>query len=133
MIDLSTFIGIPYLERGRCLQGCDCWGIVKIVYSFLWGIELPEYPYSLSDSEKIKTAMNRPDYSWIKTNSPDKKVIAVMATNFKRNNECNHVGLFISKREMIQSTINIGSHIVNIGSDMWMKRIRGYYRYGNDS
>lgn len=34
---------IPFIEHGRDRDGADCWGLVCMVYSELFGLELPGY------------------------------------------------------------------------------------------
>lgn len=49
----DRFIGVPYLDKGRALAGCDCWGLVHQVFAELRGIELPSY------AERYVTAADR--------------------------------------------------------------------------
>lgn len=49
----DRFVGIPYLDRGRSLVGCDCWGLLREVYRELRGIDLPSY------SDRYVTAADR--------------------------------------------------------------------------
>lgn len=41
-MDLSPFVGLPWADKGRTLDGCDCWGLVRLVYAG-HGVDLPSY------------------------------------------------------------------------------------------
>jgi cell wall-associated NlpC family hydrolase len=38
----SKYVGLPYLEEGREADGCDCYGLVRLVQLQERGIEMPE-------------------------------------------------------------------------------------------
>lgn len=38
----NRYVGIPFASRGRELSACDCYGLLRLVYSAELGIELPE-------------------------------------------------------------------------------------------
>ena len=40
---VNELIGIPWLDRGRSLQGCDCWGLIYLAYKHLYQIMLPTF------------------------------------------------------------------------------------------
>jgi lipoprotein Spr len=40
-MSLDRFVGLPFLDRGRDGNGCDCWGLVRLIYRDLLSIELP--------------------------------------------------------------------------------------------
>lgn len=42
-MDLSPFVGLPWADKGRSPDGCDCWGLVMVVYRAALGIDLPSY------------------------------------------------------------------------------------------
>lgn len=43
MISFDSFVGLPYLDRGRTRAGVDCYGLLRLVYGEQLGIELPAY------------------------------------------------------------------------------------------
>jgi len=43
MSPLDPFVGIPYLDRGRTIEGCDCYGLLRLVMAELRGVELPSF------------------------------------------------------------------------------------------
>ena len=40
---LDDFVGVPWRDRGRDRNGCDCWGLARLVYRERLGIDLPSY------------------------------------------------------------------------------------------
>jgi cell wall-associated NlpC family hydrolase len=51
MINLRDLLGIPFTNRGRTLDGLDCYGLVMEVYK-KFDITLPEYNADFDDTEK---------------------------------------------------------------------------------
>lgn len=52
MRDFSAFVGIPFTDKGRDRSGCDCWGLVRMVYREVLGVELPSYIQSYAAKDK---------------------------------------------------------------------------------
>ena len=48
------YIGIPFTNHGRDLDGVDCWGLVTIVYRRELQIVLPDYHERYRDAEHIR-------------------------------------------------------------------------------
>ena len=38
------YVGIPYRPLGRDRDGCDCWGLLAMVWREQFGCDLPDYP-----------------------------------------------------------------------------------------
>ena len=41
---VSRYFGIPFIDRGLTRDGCDCWGLVRLVILEQTGVKLPGYP-----------------------------------------------------------------------------------------
>lgn len=41
-MNISDFVGLPWRDRGRAMDGCDCWGLLRLVYAAR-GVALPAY------------------------------------------------------------------------------------------
>lgn len=37
------YVGLPYRDLGRDRAGCDCWGLVRMVWAEQAGVEVPMY------------------------------------------------------------------------------------------
>ena len=50
----NRYIGTPFKAFGRTMEGCDCWGLLRIVYREAFGIELPSYvsDYTATDARQ---------------------------------------------------------------------------------
>lgn len=55
-MDLNEFVGIPWKVRGDDFTGCDCWGLLRLVYSRRFGITLPAF-HDEYDTVEDRTAI----------------------------------------------------------------------------
>jgi cell wall-associated NlpC family hydrolase len=52
-MNFDSLVGLPYRDKGRDRAGLDCWGLVRLAFLELRGIELPAY------GEDYSTAADR--------------------------------------------------------------------------
>src|SRR5512144_1011435 len=38
---VAEYVGIPFVDLGRDRQGCDCWGLVRLILAGQAGLALP--------------------------------------------------------------------------------------------
>lgn len=38
----ARYIGRPFRDKGRSLDGCDCFGLLRIIFAERWQIEIPD-------------------------------------------------------------------------------------------
>lgn len=55
MIDIHQWLAVPYKPHGRDMDGCDCWGLVRLVRQQLRGDLLASYGSIAPDSKHALT------------------------------------------------------------------------------
>jgi len=72
MKDYSKYLAIPYRERGRDFNGCDCWGLVRLFLKNEFGIELDSYTeYSVANIEEVKQVAEIEKGNWVRVEAPE--------------------------------------------------------------
>lgn len=127
---LSDFIGIPFVNGGRDLKGCDCWGLVVLYYKHMLGKGIPDYRVSSADFDKISETMHSetesPSSVWEILKEPEPDCIALMRLGYSR--DINHAGIILSDGRMLHCYEPTGSCIVDPSSSIWTKLIKLYIR-----
>lgn len=61
------YIGIPFVDRGRDRDGCDCWGLARLVAREQFGVDLPSYNdgyVTVADAAEIARIIHREKQPW---------------------------------------------------------------------
>lgn len=58
-MNFDDFVGLPYQDNGRSREGCDCWGLVRLVYAEHANITLPCYSdlYRTAEDDAANAAL----------------------------------------------------------------------------
>lgn len=123
---VSRFMNIPYKKNGRDLRGCDCYGLVYMVYKYAFSIDLPTY-YYVEDESEILRCFNNEIKNWEKVEVPERGDVIY----FLIAGQPLHVGVYIGGNEFIHNLFFPGSSSIgNISHKKWKQRIVGFWRYG---
>jgi len=123
----SDYIGIPYKERGRSLDGVDCWGLVCLMYADM-DINVPSYLHEYitsSDIDSVATAINKNKSNWRKVEAPD--VGDVLVFNIM-GFPC-HVGVYVGQGDFIHSFRGTAVCVERLNSISWSRRLSEVYRW----
>jgi len=125
----QSFVGLPWLPGGRGRDGCDCWGLVCLVYREALQIELPSF-----DGAYV-TARERRDIAAIVSSERDKMDWREVATPadfdvllFRVGRYESHVGIACGRGMMLHASSGNLSAVERIGP-MWASRLAAIYRH----
>lgn len=126
-MNTADYIGIPFSDRGRTIQGLDCWGLVRLWYDRELGIILPAFTgyRSATESQRIAQIVDGEKPRWQKVEDPGTGDVVVLQIG---GHAC-HVGLYIENNKMLHITKGIDSCLEHLDASTWRNRIEGVYRY----
>lgn len=126
----NAYVGTPYLEFGRSAEGCDCWGLVHLVYARELGISLPDYlGYgSAEEHAEINALISRAETEPVWSNisaTPRAFDIAV----FRRGRLASHVGIVVRPGLMLHMVGEDCAKHEAFETGRWGNRLKGVYRH----
>lgn len=123
----ARYVGLPFRRGGRDRQGIDCWGLVRLVYREVLGIDLPTYdglagPVELEElREIVKTGASG---AWRAVSQPCELDILL----FRPWPSAPHVGLFCGAGRMLHADRS-GTQVALVAHPRWRSRRIGQYRH----
>lgn len=103
-MDARKYLGIPFQDKGCGFEGCDCYGLVRLVYREELGIELPclgdSYSTAYARGEVNNTVQHVSAADWnMDILGGPYKLFDVLV--FRRGVDDAHVGLWIAPGWML--------------------------------
>lgn len=123
----NKYINIPFKDSGRDLNGCDCWGLVRLVYQQEFDIELPSFSgeYDVNDPKLLHDLIAQHKEGWEVITEPEPGCVVL----FRMFGSESHVGVAVSSTQFLHAREKYASAIENFASTEWKNRIVGYYKY----
>lgn len=126
----NRFIGLPWADFGRSREGCDCYGLVHVVYREELGISLPEYlGYGSPDEAgEIAALIDGASRSplWLPRQGP---ALAFDVAVFRRGGLASHVGLVVRHGLMLHMVDGQAAAIEDYRDSRWASRLTGHWRH----
>lgn len=126
----QRYIGLPQLDHGRTRDGCDCWGLARIVYQEELGISLPDYLGYTSVEEHaeisalIAGAQQLP--MWVPVTGP---AVAFDLALFRRGRLTTHIGIVVRRGLMLHMADADCAKIEAYDTGAWRNRLTGHFRH----
>jgi len=124
MIDWNKYVGIPYKINGRNFDGCDCWGLVCLVYRYEFGIDIDKYFYK--DLAEGHDLIAKEKKCFMKIEKPAIGDLVL----FNIGGKPSHIGIVIGteyQKNLLHTVAEHDSAIDRYNSVRWIKRIEGFY------
>lgn len=132
IINTTKFLGIPFVNKGRSLEGCDCWGLVQMIFRE-HGVEVPEYGINCDcrDWKEIHSHIEKARKQWNRIDKPKVPCLVVLrSVNVNAPiSFTDHVAVFVGEGKMMHTIEKLGSHITKINHPLWNRKIEGFYEF----
>jgi probable lipoprotein NlpC len=128
----TPYIGLPWRERGLARDGVACWGLCRLVYAEVLGIEVPDYAAEVTSLEERADvaavfAGGTMQGPWVSV--PEREARPFDIAVFRRAGLDAHVGIVVEPGRMLHITAGQDSAIVDYGTGRWAPRLSGVYRH----
>jgi hypothetical protein len=126
---VKNYIGIPFLSNGRTKDGCDCYGLVRLVLQNEYGMFLPELSDDYTDARNIRETAELferflPVLSACSIDGPEEKAVAVIR---EQGRPC-HLGIVAGGCYILHTGAKTGSVCQRSTHPDLQGRIERYYR-----
>ncbi len=128
-MDVSGYSDIPFVEHGRDHSGCDCYGLLILLFKEQFGIDLPPYYSGSSRHDAVAiAALIEPERSrWLEVKEADAMPGDVVL--LKIWNQPMHVGMIFAPGRMIHAIQDVGVCVGRLDDKEWRDRKLGFYRH----
>lgn len=126
---VKKYVGIPFKSGGRTPEGCDCYGLVRMILENEYSMKLPnldgEYENAL-DKDFTKNLFHHyvPLLCGEKIEAPEEKAVAIIRTQ----GLATHVAIYAGDGNIIHTMLNTGTVCERLSSPTLTGRIEGWYR-----
>lgn len=126
----EKYTSIPFVDGGRTLKGCDCFGLLKLVYENELNIIVPDTRIMPDSPRRIfANYLNEISINWEETKTPKKYDIIAMNLYMNHPKLITHFAIMIDEKRALHTLKKIGSHIVKLNDMRFEPFIKGFYRW----
>ncbi|MDH3997703.1 MAG: C40 family peptidase [Desulfuromonadales bacterium] len=126
---LNDYIGMPFLDHGRDAQGCDCWGLVRLVLAEQFEIDVPSYGTAYSDCKSAEIGPHIDDVAKDWRQVEDEAAQPGDVVVLRIAGQPWHVGLVIEAGMMLHVERGLDACLERYDGPHWSKRLVGIYRH----
>jgi len=138
----KNYIGIPFKELGRDMEGCDCWGLTRLISMNELGFTVPSFDNEYASTYEGKNVTDALEKYGVQSDDWEEipagserlgdhvEMYGVYEFEGKKFRAPMHVGLVLIPGTMIHIEDGTDSVLCQYREDRHMKRrVIGFYRY----
>ena len=129
------YLGIPFKAHGRTRAGCDCWGLVRLVYAEQRGIVLPDFEgVSPDNTSSVPDAIASEKPRWQQVAFENRREFDVvvmrarLVVDGKAVSPEMHVGIVTADRKILHTQLPNGVACVAPDHPTLARRLAGVWR-----
>ena len=127
---VAEYVGLPFADHGRTREGCDCWGLVRLVLAERFGLDLPAYAEgyaTTADREAVARLVEGGKGPWQEITPGQERCGDVLLLRVM-GLPC-HVGLVVAPGWMLHALKGVDAALGRYGAMVWRRRVLGHYRH----
>ena len=124
----SQYVGVPFVEHGRGLDGWDCWGLFCFVYREHLGIELPDFDGDYENTEDVAEIARLFDSGlkdWEEVPERDSRPFDGVLVHML--GRASHCAIYLGDGKMLHALHGSDTTIIRVRSHLWHPT--GFYRF----
>lgn len=126
----AEYVGIPFAPGGATRQGCDCWGLVRLVFRARWRIVLPGFEQGIDPADRGAVAAAfaaAPARGWrrIDPSSAREADVALLRVG---GAPC-HVGLIVGWPWLLHVERGTDAALDRLDGVRWARRLDSVWRH----
>lgn len=127
----DRYLLIPFRSQGRDHSGCDCWGLLRLIYQEALGIELTSFEDTPATSLRdVVRLVARHKGEWVKVDAPRRFDALVMASVGRETpGMAAHVGMAVDGQRFIHTERLNGPRISRFDDPFSVRRIMEIRRH----
>lgn len=128
-MDFAWYMRLPFADKGRGLDGVDCWGLVRLVLLREYGLRVPSYADSYLDAEdeSAQAAIGLFSRDWLPVSAEGARNGDVIV--FHVFGAPTHCGVIVSPGTFMHIFNKRGVACEEYVREPWRSRIEGIYRW----
>lgn len=130
----NDYVGTPWADLGRDRRGVDCWGLVRLAYADVLGIDLPSYVgayASVTEQAEVSAhigTVTRGDI-WTAIEPASARAFDVLV--FRCGSLDTHVGLVVQAGLMLHVMAREQAKHEQYSQGRWRHRLTGVFRHAD--